>query len=698
MKMNIKNLPTVLLICGFLSAITDLSADSRVEVLDFDPFQWFDSFQAISFRLSHVPDPSKGRLAFFIGSQDVTALMKPLKPGVFRYQAQMMPLPAGENDFNIYLVHDNNEWTELNSMTLRVLTSGGFEESEIKPQLEISDAFQSAKSHSISSEAEAQKSDWESHNEVSLQGSLSTHHLRKSIEIQSNWNFTGSSVQEQALRFAEKGDDAAKIDLSDYLIEIRKEGATVQMGHVAYGSHQLLMDNVSNRGLTASWRAFKRFDMSLSAQNGQSITGATNLLGFDDYSHNRINGLGLGVDLLNDSESRLRVELTYLDAKITAEDNFNDGSVTDAAMSNGLGLQITGNSASGRLRGNIAYARSTFQNPPDPFLEQDFELLESTETTDSSQSVNIEYDVLQPSYEEGSTDISLTAGFTHRMTDPLYNTAGAFVTPDLQEKGLQLTGQLGDAGWQLQYNRTRDNLDDIETVLTTLNRNTLFSVSFPFRSLIESTVSWIPENISINYQKNHQFGDNLPPTFDADSHIPDQVTLQKTLGLEWLIGQTSITYNLTSSDQDNRQPGREDADFINTDQSVSLNTSLNENLSVNFSISHSVAEDIEQLLDRTTNSYSLAVDWMITHLLSLSMIFNTTDESDSSGLQDLDSHSAQAQLSYSFHLAGGRSGKIPVQFFIRYASDKNNTVDNQFQFSSSTENQTINTGLTISFF
>lgn len=695
-KQKIIVLQTLLWTCLFFTRT--LQAEIKIQTIDFDPDKWVDSFQSISFRLNRMPDPSKGRLVFMIESNDVTALMKQVEPAVFKYQAHIMPLPVGENTLNIFLVHDKNEWTELNSMTLRVLTAGGYEQSEITSRVDISGAFQTAKTRSESTDTEAQESDWVSHNEVSLQAGLSTSQQRDDMVIRSNWNISGSSVQEQALRYSEKNEDASKIDLSDYLIEVNKGDTSVQLGHVTYGSHPLLMSGVSNRGISTSWKAFDRFDMSLSAQNGQSITGGSNLLGFNDYDKNRINGLGFGFDVLPDSKSQLRVEFTYVDAKITAEDNFNLGEVTDAELSSGLGIVISGNNASGRLRGSIAFARSTFQNPVDPFLQQDLELLESAETTDTSRSVNIEYDVLQASYDTDSTALSLTASLTHSVTDPFYDTAGAFVTPDNQLNGLALSGQIGDIGWQLNYNRTRDNLDDIETVLTTLNRNTIFSITLPFKSIFESDTSWLPENISLNYQKNHQFGDNLPPTFDPDSHIPDQVTLQNSLGLDWQIGQTSLAYSYTNSDQDNRQTGRENADFINTENSISVNTSISEKINMNISMSHSVAEDVEQLIDRTTQSSGLGVDWAINELLSLSLNFNKTEQTDSENLATNDSHSAQAQLSYNFLLPGGRSGKLPVQVFMRYSSDKNTSVDNQFLFSSSSENQAINAGLNISFF
>lgn len=682
------------LACIGLFFANALQAQVLLQTSDFDPNEWVDPFQPISFRLSHVPGPSKGRLAFFIGPHDVTALMRMTAPGEYRYKASLSPLPSGENTLIIYLTHDDNRWTELASLPLRVLSAGGFEESEIQLRLDISGQGQAVEDSSDddpSPETVKTKS-------LALQGGLSTRHVRKDIDIQTSWNIVGSSIKEEALRFSEKEKEATKVDLSDYLIEIKKGESNFQLGHVSSGNHPLLMSGISNRGITTAWRVFDKLDMSVSAQNGQSITGATNLLGFKDYDNNRINGLSMGLNLMDGSEGQLRVELTYLDAKITAADNFNFGEVTDAQRSDGLGIIIRGNNASGRLRGDIAFARSTFENPVDPFLEQDFDLVESTQTTDNAQSIRIEYDLITPDYDQHENPWSLTASLTHSLTDPFYSSVGAFITPDIRDNGITFAGQAGPVNWQLQHNQTRDNLDDIQTILTTLTRNTVFSASFPLKTMWQSGSAFIPDSLSYDYQRNHQFGDNLPPTFDPDSHIPDQLNKQNSLGLEWQIGSSSLSYTYAESDQDNRQIGRENADFKTQDHGVSLNTSLFESFNINLSLTRTNAEDIEQSLERMTTSTSIGVDWAVSDRFSVSGNISTTAEDDSQNLATNDSDSDQVQLSYRMDMPDGSGGKIPVQTFIRYSSNENKSVDNQFQFESNTENRAINTGFSISFF
>jgi len=679
-------------ICLCLLLSRPLLAQVSLQAHDFDQAQWIDPDRSFSVRMSHVANDSGNRMAFFIGSLDVTALMQETAPGVFRYRASLLPLPPGEQTLTVYLVRRGNQWEQLASLRLSVLSEGGFEESSVTPRLDLSSQTQAMQDQSDQNPAATTRM-----KNLALQAGLETRQLRSGVEIQTSWNITGSSEREQALRFAERGTEAPKVDLSDYLVEVSKHTSRLQLGHVSFGSHPLLMSGVANRGLNAAWRAFDTLDVSFTAQNGQSITGASNVLGLSEYSTNRINGLSVGSDLLDGNDGQLRIDFTYLDAKITAEDNFNIGEVTDAQKSHGVGVVLSGNTASGRLRGNIAWARSTFTNPEDPFLEQDLTVVKSTETTDSAYSLRLEYDVLVPDYQQ-AVPWSLTVTMTHSLTDPFYSSVGAFITPDTINDGLSLNGQAGQINWQLQHSRMRDNIDDIPTILTTLTRNTVLSASVPVKTLSNSDSDWLPQNLNLGYQRNHQFGGSLPPSFDPDTHIPDQLNRQQSLGLQWQTGTSSVSWNFTRSDQDNRQQGRENADFVIREHSLSVNTSLSESLNINLSVTHSKADDIEQSLQRRSTGVSIGIDWNINQRLSVSANLSDTTEDDSQNLVSNESGSNQIQLSYRLHLPDGAGGKLPLQAFVRYSDNDNINIDNQFQFQSSNENRTLTAGLNLSLF
>ncbi len=677
-----------------LGLSSGLQAQVELTALDFNANDWVDPGQSISFRLSHLPEIGRGKLVFFIGTTDISALVTMRSPGEFNYRASILPLPQGEQFLRVFLVHDSNQWMELATAPIRVLSQAGFEQSEVTPRFDVnSQATQTEQS--FDPNLDAQK---ESAKSLSLQGGVSTRHQRGDLEIRSNWNIVGSSEQQQALRFFSKANDAPKVDLSDYLVEVDKGQTSFQLGHVTYGNNPLLMNGVANRGITGTWRPSENFDMSLSLQNGQSVVGWSNLVGMADTEDNRIAGFGLGFDLFSDSPGQLRIDLTLMDAKITSEDNFNFGEVTDAQLSSGIGLVLQASNASGRLRANLTYARSRFENPADPFLQQDLDIVESEQSTDSARSISIDYDILQAGYDEETLPLALSIRLSHNQTDPFYSSAGAFLTPDLRDNAISFNGQIGQMNWQAQYNETRDNLDDLDTILTTLTDNTNLSLSMPIRGLMDDAPSYVPESINLTHQKTHQYGDNLPPSFDADTHIPDQVSKQFSASLDWSFGSASLSYSLAKSDQDNRQTGREQADFSNTDHSISLNTSLSDNLNLNLSIGRTRAEDVEQDLIRYTNNSSMGLDWAINESLSFSTNVSLTDEDDSLDQATSDNESLQAQLSYRFSMPGAAGKRLPGQAFIRYSSNDSNSVDNVFQFESENTSKSWNAGLNLSFF
>ena len=85
-----------------------------------------------------------------------------------------------------------------------------------------------------------------------------------------------------------------------------------------------------------------------------------------------------------------------MDGKKPNEFNFDTGEIPDAEESRGLGVRVLGSSESGRLRGEVNYARSRFTNPDDPTLAlDDEEIVEVKPSTDNAYSAEVAYDVFQ---------------------------------------------------------------------------------------------------------------------------------------------------------------------------------------------------------------------------------------------------------------------------------------------------------------
>ena len=103
-------------------------------------------------------------------------------------------------------------------------------------------------------------------------------------------------------------------------------------------------------------------------------------------------------------------------------------------------------------------------------------------------------------------------------------------------KEIGFTGQLGPVGYQATYSRSRDNLEDIETILTTQTSSTQLSMN---TSLKELFAKRIPDTsryykllpaLSFSAQRVHQYNlnspENLQSDFNDNSHLPNQVNLR----------------------------------------------------------------------------------------------------------------------------------------------------------------------------
>jgi len=85
--------------------------------------------------------------------------------------------------------------------------------------------------------------------------------------------------------------------------------------------------------------------------------------------------------------------------------------------------------------------------------------------------------------------------------------------------------------------------------------------------------AWLPQ-LSYSLNQVHQFGDGVPENSGfSESHVPDQLTSVHGVSAQWFHSIWQLAYQLNRSTQDNRQEGRENADFERTAHTVTLGVS-----------------------------------------------------------------------------------------------------------------------------
>lgn len=509
-------------------------------------------------------------------------------------------------------------------------------------------------------------------------------------------------------------------------------GTTPSLGDQCYGNHPLLIDNFCSRGVGLKAKISDRIDVSFATLRSTSIVGFGDITGLQDFG-NTLTAATLGIDLAKNNVEGIRFELTYMDGVRKAEDNFNIGEVVDTEKSNGFGVRLRGSDNSGRLRFDAAWARSRFTNPNndsqllfnnvqsndgsfgeinfgednslntdvDPLLSNVSEELNQIRpvaveaTTKTAYSLEASYDLFQNLSLGQDKTFSLSINGRHERIADQFQSLGAAVSTGQQQTLIGLNGELAGANFQFEQSWQEDNLDNVATILKTKTRSTSFSLGLPLKSMFNTEKVWIP-NLNFSYQRVHQFGANVPipelSGFDP-TEIPDQISTDHQLSAEWTSQNWSLSYTLSHSSQDNRQPSRELADFITTDHQLAFSLQPISTLQLNVGYGLNRANSVEEGITRMTHGPTLGLTWQFLPNASLALNYNLTINSDSLNQSFARSDALEAALNWQFQVGPSGTGNA----FLRFSRQTNLNRDNQFGFNSTSKTTTVTAGVSFSF-
>ncbi len=683
------------LITSLLFVADGLSQDLEVQS-NLTNSKWVNRYHEITLSLSRALPQEEGRLVAFIGTTDVTGLF--VQNGTsWKYSPYILPLPGGDSELILSVIGADGGWQEVARFPLRVRNMVGLEKSSILPQVSINNSGQVAEGHT----PEDNGPERETYQDFTGQGSLSTEHSRGGVTFRSNWELVGASEQDQTLRFSEKGDDAAKIDLSNYLMALEKGANSISLGNISHGRQKHLINFYGSRGLLLRSEIGSRFDISAAAMNATNIVGWNNFAGLNESNH-RINSGTVGLNLVQGQAGALRVEGSAVDASSLPLNNFNQGVINDAEESNGYGFRVEASGLGQRVNFEGGFARSKFVNPEDPFLAQDEDLVEVQSETKNAQYANFNLGLLENVSLSESWQANVNLGLRHERVDPLYRSLTAFTRSDYLENAVDLQASLGLVSVQYSHNRSEDNLDEVESILKTKTRVNAFNIALPLPYIITAaggTNAWLP-TISYNFNRVHQFGDELPVNGGfSDGHVPDQMSNSHNAGLDWQADIWQFGYFLSYNLQDNRQPGRETADFENVTNSINLGVNPFSRLSLSFDIGFENAEN--KGIDRTdlTKVYGLNLNLQTTGASNFSLNYSNTNTEDNDKTSEQNNANLNAQWSLNFRLKKAQDKDwVAGQVFIRYARSEADSRDVIFGFEDEFDNWTLNTGVNLTVF
>ena len=715
----------LLILTSFLVLGTNLmiancqERDSRKEPQELNVTASFAGREAVSqselieLNLSRGLEFQQESLAIFLGTTDVTSLFTSTGT-VLMYSHQALPVPLGKHDLAVYLISSLNAWKQIANFPIRVTgakTNSGELPAPNMPNEQSnhgSDKFEIEPSLNINLKSESTvlyfpdntRPDRLNFLDLAFQGSLQTNLSRGAFRHQNQFEFVGTTFQKGALRFGELNNDAPQIDLSSYLMQFQVKKVKVLLGHHSYGTNRYLIDSFSSRGIEVTVPLGSHFDFAFNATNGTSIVGWNNFSGLNQRKH-KIVSARVGSELFPAHPGWLRVELGILRGSLLPLNNFNQRNLTDAETSHGIGGRIVASDSKNRFRIDAGYARSRFDNPADPLLSQGFSVVPVRETSRNAVYADLNYQILKDWKATREKNVNLSFAFRYHRVDPLFRSVAVFTQADSLDYQYELTGNFGEITAGLVHNRLNDNLDDVPSILKTLTRRNGFNLALPLVAVFGNThqhSAWLPR-VSYNYDQTHAFGAFLPINSGFSlTHVPDQESTNQSFNAEWTHDDLRFGYRFNHSFQDNREVGRELADFRTQVNALTLGIKPHRRLDLNFDLSSERAANLEvNRLDRALRlSFGTSLQTSVQSMLAANVSSNLAGDAVNTNRNrsiDLD-----LQWSWRFGIEKDTYRKLRGQFFIRYANRYARAQDRVFFFTNINKFQSFSAGLSVTLF
>lgn len=688
----------------------DLQAQNTLEIKADFIGKELVSDDKLEIQLNQSLPANQGTIAFILNQTDLTPLFI-AESNTFSYTPKFYQLPVGENKLTVYLVNPQGEWNLLKEFSLQVAEkkTKTDENAKIKETSKTEIEFTPTVSLNLKGQNQTLTFPREAvpernpFTDLAGQGTFSLKVSRRGWSFSNQFDFAGSSFKQESLRFGELGEKASQIDLSSYLVELSKGRFKANFGHVSFGSNRHLINSFSSRGVSVTVPVGKQNEVSFAAMNGTSIVGFDNFIGITRGKHSVLSA-SFAREFIKENPGGLRTEFTVFRGSILPLTNFNQGEVNDAEKSFGFGFKAIGNSFKERLRYEVGFTRSRFINPADKLLEQDFTVTKIKELWRMARYAEASFDFIQDLKLWKEKSLKLTGTFRHEEIQPLFRSIGASTQADRRQNQFEIMGNFGEMNFTYGNLRDRDNLGDIVSILKTLNRrqNTIFSL--PLNSFFspDKPKKWLPQ-ISYSYDYVHQFGAFLPVNgeFADVSQVPNQYTHNQTFNAVWqLSDKFNFNYRYNRAFQDNRQIGRDRADFRSLVNSVSVGTKPLSSLDFDIELAREDSQNLEQ--PRTDQTFRLGtrLTWRTPFIKNSTFNANlsATLAGDTNNFTDSRNAEFDIQWAYKFGFGSKKFKKTEAQFFIRYANRYGNTIDRIFFVNNFNKTQGFNFGLNFNIF
>ncbi len=679
-----------LALLAIISAGSVLAADSPAVRPGWDVQSWRPARAGFTLAVHQAALPDGGRLAVFVDDTEVTSLLR-ASAGELAYPADAPPLPVGERRVKVFLAASDGSWQPVAELPLKILSRGGFQVAEAKPTVDLTGKARLDSSFEPPEQAPAD----EASRTATLQLGLATRHSRDAFAVSSRVSVVGATRQEEALRFAQRGSDAPRLDLANYLITVEGRGARLAVGHVSLDGQRHLAAGLRGRGIFASLTLTSALTLRAAAMSGSDIVGWSNPTGLGRSQH-RLIGAVLAAEAFPDHPGRLRLEASVLDGSVEPVASFTQGAVLSAEESDGVAVRLLAATPADRFTIDAGWASSTFRPAFDPELEGGLGVTPLAATRRDARYVDAGVTLLRGAASGGDGTVDLRLGLHYERVEPLYRSLGARPAADVESHAADLTASIGAVSLHLVARENSDNLKRLASVLSTTSRQWTAAASVPLAGVAAGGSPAWPA-LTLSFEQTHQSGRGLPANGEFEpSHVPDQVSRNAAGGLEWQGDGWRLGLQRTWTHQDNRQPGRERADFETFVDSLSASWEVSEQLDAGVELSQERLSALEQgRIDRTRRA-GINGTWRLSRAQAILGSLARTVSTDSLGDSESSSFDADAQWSLSFGLKPLRLHQARGTIFARYANRRLDARDRVFELHTASRQWAIHTGFNLS--
>jgi len=630
--------------------------------------------------LDQFPAPGEGSLALMIGAQDVTGMIQAAGERQIIYPAQDYPLQPGRAEVVLYLAKEGQPWVEVARIPLVVAAASPTPEAaptgtaipggwQFRPKLDVTGPA-ARKEDRKSGQVESSSTTTDVVG--NMQAGLEIERKEEDWAVKASANLAGSTEQTQALRYAQKGNDAYHLDLANYLVEGGFRDTRFALGQITVSGNPLVAGSIANRGLLVTQKINERMDVAISSQNGSTIVGFDRFFGIYD-SRNNFTAATLGFEVVPERPRALRVEVSFLDANLKPLQSINASQILSTEQSQGIGVHVLGNSADNRLSGDFAYGLSRYESHADEFTPP------TPARTKSAYIAELGYTFLQNLEVRPSWPMTLSAKARREYAQPLYRSLAAGISSDYEQDALTVNTNVAAAQGTLQFAQRRDNVERLATLPQNHVQNVGLNFTFPLAQMILTPGSTTPPNpwwpaAIFGAQRMHQYANNAPPTLPVTS-LADIATTILSAGATWTVDRWNWGVTANRNFQDNRQVGASNADIKTLTFNANASWRALDNLTLTASFGPTRTLVYAQEVTRHTYNPQVGFMWTFDPGWSLSGNYNFDRATDSLDLNDTRGYGLNTTVSKSFELLTPwgytQKGQVSLRHFYNNNTSRN---------------------------